>query len=95
MPLTPSQFSITVPAPNFKTAERARPLLKTAQGWGPTRDRAHDCLSPLLAILCLNCLSFSYSLRGILCIIYKNMNTIPKLLFNLKPSCFSGIFGKS
>lgn len=97
MPLTPSQSSIAVPAPNFKTAERARPLLKTAQVWGPTRDGAHDCLSPspLLAILCLNCLSFSYSLGGILCIIYKNMNTIPKLLFNLKPSCFSGIFGKS
>ena len=106
MPLTPSQSSITVPAPNFKTTERARPFLKTAHGWGPTRDGAprgteptiaHDCLSPspLLAILCLNCLSFSYSLGGILCIIYKNMNTIPKLLFNLKPSCFSGIFGKS
>ena len=97
MSLTPSQSSINVPAPNFKTTRKARPFLKTAHGWGHTRDGAHDCLSPspLLAILCLNCLSFSYSLGGILCTIYKNMNTIPKLLFNLKPSCFSGIFGKS
>ena len=34
----PLLLSITVPAPNFKTTERARPFLKTAHGWGPTRD---------------------------------------------------------